>query len=145
MWTNLLTLWHQVCSNKYLQSHMLNVSLTGVEDESADTVAPIKQKGKGRKAHKGEFGRVTRKQYNCSPTNRGGEISQHCTTHGQAEKGKESQHPKEQGNQRYALGRSEHDSLSNSTVLMSHLLSSKSTSPHNAMKIWHPKHPIGRW
>ena len=42
------------------QSHILNVSLTGVEDESADTAALIvKWKGKGRKVHKSEFERVT--------------------------------------------------------------------------------------
>ena len=38
------------------QSHILNVSLIGVGDESADTAAPIvKRKGKGRRAHKSEF------------------------------------------------------------------------------------------
>ena len=47
------------------QSHILNVSLTGVEDESADTAAPIvKWKGKGRRVHKSEFERVTQKPYN---------------------------------------------------------------------------------
>ena len=85
------------------QLHMLSASLTGV-DESASTLAPgmFKQvltityaqcltdrcggqicgysgtnqaEGQEQKGHKGEFGRVTQKQYNFSPTNRGGEIS----------------------------------------------------------------------
>ena len=48
-----------------LQSHILNVSLTGVEHESADTAGQIvKWKSKGRKGHKGEFERVMGKPYN---------------------------------------------------------------------------------
>ena len=131
-----------------LQSHILNVSLTGVEDKSADTVAPIvKGKGKGRKAHKGEFERVMQKPYNAHLPTEVEKAANAAAPTDRLHRGKKDSTRKNKTSEDMHMGG---QSLShcmknfNSMVLMLHLLSRKSTTPHDTSKIWHPMHPTRR-